>query len=49
MEMQNVFTLYKEAAKHRLGHTDIDKSPTDETPKRDVLHPTQFAQLNQKM
>lgn len=34
MEMQNSFTEYQEAAKHRPGHTDIDKSPVDGTPKR---------------
>lgn len=46
--MQNGFTQYKEAAKHRPGHTDIDKSPKDETPKRDVLQTTQFLSLTKR-
>jgi len=43
--MQNGFTQYKETAKHRPDHTDIEKSTTDETPRRDVLQPTWFSQL----
>lgn len=48
MEMQNGFKQYKQAAKHRHGHTDIDKNPIDETPQKDVLSLPSFLSLTKR-
>lgn len=48
MELQNGFTQYKKAAKHRRRLTDIDKSPIDETPQKDVLSLSSSLSLTQR-